>query len=43
MKISGLKLMNFLRFHLIIVEAIYKSIKEGGKRVNLDLGSMGLV
>jgi len=28
---------------MIIVEAIYKSIREGGKRVDLDLGNMGIV
>jgi len=27
---------------MIIVEAIYKSIKEGGKQINLELGSMAL-
>lgn len=28
---------------MIIVEAIYQSIKEGGKTINLDLGTMGIV
>ncbi|WP_289062953.1 Gfo/Idh/MocA family oxidoreductase [uncultured Zobellia sp.] len=28
---------------MIIVEAIYKSIKEGGKKIPLDLGDMGIV
>jgi glucose-fructose oxidoreductase len=28
---------------MIIVEAIYQSIKEGGKRIPLDLGTMGIV
>jgi glucose-fructose oxidoreductase len=28
---------------MIIVEAIYQSIKEGGKTIPLDLGSMGIV
>jgi len=28
---------------MIIVEAIYKSIKEGGKTIALDLGTMGIV
>ncbi|OWW24990.1 glucose-fructose oxidoreductase [Zobellia sp. OII3] len=28
---------------MIIVEAIYRSIKEGGKRIPLDLGDMGIV
>ncbi|WKX75533.1 hypothetical protein [Zobellia laminariae] len=28
---------------MIIVEAIYKSIKEGGSKVALDLGDMGIV
>ncbi len=28
---------------MIIVEAIYKSIKEGGKKQSLDLGDMGIV
>ncbi|CAM4380960.1 Gfo/Idh/MocA family protein [Zobellia roscoffensis] len=28
---------------MIIVEAIYKSIKEGGKTISLDLGDMGIV
>ncbi|WP_299534336.1 Gfo/Idh/MocA family oxidoreductase [Ulvibacterium sp.] len=28
---------------MVIVEAIYKSIAEGGKRIPLDLGDMGLV
>ncbi len=27
---------------MIIVEAIYQSIKEGGRKISLDLGSMGL-
>ena len=27
---------------MIIVEAIYQSIQEGGKRIPLDLGMMGL-
>jgi len=28
---------------MIIVEAIYQSIKEGGKKISLDLGNMGIV
>jgi len=28
---------------MIIVEAIYQSIKEGGKKISLDLGTMGIV
>ncbi|QLG47102.1 Gfo/Idh/MocA family protein [Costertonia aggregata] len=28
---------------MIIVEAIYKSISEGGKQISLDLGNMGIV
>ena len=28
---------------MIIIEAIYKSIKEGGAKVDLDLGNMGIV
>ena len=28
---------------MIIVEAIYKSIKEGGTKIPLDLGDMGIV
>ncbi len=28
---------------MVIVEAIYKSISEGGKRIPLDLGNMGIV
>lgn len=28
---------------MIIVEAIYQSIREGSKKVNLDLGNMGLI
>lgn len=28
---------------MIIVEAIYQSIEEGGKKIDLDLGNMGLI
>jgi len=28
---------------MIIVEAIYQSIKEGGRKVDLDLGDMGII
>ena len=28
---------------MLIVEAIYKSIKEGGKRIPLDLDDLGIV
>jgi glucose-fructose oxidoreductase len=28
---------------MIIVEAIYKSIQEGGKTIALNLGNMGIV
>ena len=28
---------------MIIVEAIYQSIREGGKKIDLDLGQMGIV